>query len=535
MRALRVVAVPLRVEPVPHLEAARERLLTAVLTGYRQLAAPGTARPLEPRLLHGTTTPAGAERRQEGDPAGVPAPGDGPRPGAVRGESRRPVPGSVTDKGPGGKPPLTPRPGGLVVLPALAGLIPLSALAGEPPRWDGRLAALARRFGDAAAEAWAEWSAQAARTLGIYLCPGTVVVPRGDGFEHVALCFGPDGQLLARQPQLHSPPDDHALALVPGDHWAPFTIAGWTASLVVGRDGWIPEVGRWASLEGVRLVVHPGHAREPAPRWEVLAGPWQVVQQTQMYWVHAAPSGSVGGKNLVPQAAVFAPCEITPEGRGWLAWDDTGGPVSAVLERAPLLGIRERYPLDRYLNPALYLRQLLPAYRRLTTAAGERGEGPAPEAPGPVPAPRTPVRDPQDGPAAPAVGEPRRRAGRRRRRRSRVAPPRGAPQGSTGRGTSPLRSDAVAAQDPGGSVLAVPLPAPASDADPYAEPDPAPVPVTGPSPSPGRRRRRRRRRERASTGPATGGPTGDATGRPAGGSGSEAGVDPAREERGGEQ
>ncbi|QIA26793.1 carbon-nitrogen hydrolase family protein [Thermaerobacter sp. PB12/4term] len=597
MRGLRVVAVPIRVEPVPHLEAARERLLSALLAGYRKLAAAEVVRPHPPRLLHGASTPppAGAREpegreRRSGEPAGwEPVPGGGgagatggppsdtgsldPSPPAgagVSGTSQDPAAAGTARTtarraaaGAGGaRLRSTPWPAGLVVLSGLGGLLPLSALAGEPPRWDGRLAALARQFGDAAAEVWSEWAAQAARTLGIYLCPGTVVVPQGEGFEHVALCFGPDGRLLARQAQLHATPEEAALGLIPGDDWTPFTLGGWTASLVVGRDGWIPEVGRWASLEGVRLVLHPGHALDAASRWDLAAGPWQVVQQTQVYWVHAAPSGQAGTRNLVPQAAIFAPCEITPAGRGWLAWEDGGEPAAAVLEAPALAAVREQYPLDRYLHPALYLRQLLPAYRRLAGATGMVEEGQA--APGdgdggPVdPPPALPGLS-----SAPAAGEPaprdagraRRRPAGRRRRRARRAGPAGLPQHAGGAGRTAAAgappADAAAAREPGRTapVAASPPAARPGEAEPASatDPGPGPAPCNGPEGAggppafgrtaagpatapPGRKRRRRKRRPRAApaphgTGPGNGGngipPAGGQGGSPASSSGTQ--------------
>ena len=520
MRALRVVAVPVRVEPVPHLEAARHGLLAAVLEGYRRLAGAEATRALAPRLLQPASQRAG--------------PADGAGSQSTRRPAGRPL-GSPAGTPAAAPPPASPgRAAGLVVLPALAGLLPLGALAGEPPRWDGRLAALAQRYGEAAAEAWFDWSAHAARTLGIYLCPGTVVLPRDDGFEHVAVCFGPDGRLLARQAQLHSGPADATVGLVPGDDWASFPVAGWTATLVVGRDGWIPEVGRWASLEGVRLVIHPGHAPAPASRWELVAGPWQVVQQTQVYWVHAAAGGAVGGRALAPQGAVFAPCEITPEGRGWLAWDDTGEAVAALLEADPLEAIRQRYPLDRYLNPGLYLRYLLPAYRRLAEQQVPAAMADA-EPPGPGAAPGMPPTDRERGEGSGAesgAGDNHRPAGRgtrrRRRRRARKAAAGSAPVSAaveaardggadpTGARPAPV---AVGPQGPDratrSGATAGPAPAAAAawaastGAEGAAQDEPAPASAAEPDPTRRRRRRRRRRRGRGNQdGHASGAPPG---------------------------
>jgi len=263
----------------------------------------------------------------------------------------------------------------LIALPALTGLLPLAAVAGEPPRWDPRLRRLIARHGEALEEMLAEWAAELARTLNVYLCAGTVLVPVASGVQHVALCFGPDGRLVARQAQLHVRPEEAEAGLTGGDEIVTFEVDGWRAALVVGEDGWVPEVARILSLQGVRLVIHPSFHFQPCSRWRVIAGPWQLVQQSQIDWLHVAPGGELGGRALAARAALFAPCEITPEGRGWLADDDSGRPVVVELDPQALADIRERYPLDRFLNPGLYLRELAAAYREALepSGAGDRG------------------------------------------------------------------------------------------------------------------------------------------------------------------
>ncbi|HEY8394617.1 MAG TPA: hypothetical protein VIK92_07470, partial [Thermaerobacter sp.] len=182
----------------------------------------------------------------------------------------------------------------------------------------------------------------------------------------------PDGRLVARQAQLHVRPDEAEVGLTGGDDIVTFEVDGWRAALVVGQDGWVPEVARILSLQGVRLVIHPSFHFQPHSRWRVIAGPWQLVQQSQIYWLHVAPGGELGGRALAPRATLYAPCEITPEGRGWLADDDSGRPVVAGLDGRALADIRQRYPLDRFLNPRLYVRDLAAAYR---AAGGEPQEG----------------------------------------------------------------------------------------------------------------------------------------------------------------
>ncbi|MDI3317965.1 MAG: hypothetical protein QJR14_10175 [Bacillota bacterium] len=202
-----------------------------------------------------------------------------------------------------------------------------------------------------------------------------------------AACFGPEGGPVAVQDELF-PPEGWA----PGGELALFDLAGWPAALVVGEDILWPEVARLAALRGARLLAvaslyppgrpagadgagAPGTAAAPLPGgaagWAQVAGGWQEVQQNQVFAVESPLCGQLAGRSSDGRPAVWAPCEITPGGRGWLDWSpDPERPAAAWLDPGQLASIRNAYPLERFLNPALYRARLAEAYERLT--GGER-------------------------------------------------------------------------------------------------------------------------------------------------------------------
>ncbi|MDI3297788.1 MAG: hypothetical protein QJR08_01320 [Bacillota bacterium] len=209
-----------------------------------------------------------------------------------------------------------------------------------------------------------------------------------------AACFGPEGGPLAVQDELFPPAGWQA-----GDRLELFDLAGWRAAMVVGEDVLWPEVARLATLSGARLLAVPSlypaeEAPRPAPQeepagaalaggqgaagagsdlpggWAQVAGGWQEVQQNQVFAVESPLEGRLGGRLSRGRPAVWAPCEITPDSRGWLDWAaEPGRPAAAWLEAETLEAIREAYPLERFLNPALYRARLAEAYARM--AGGE--------------------------------------------------------------------------------------------------------------------------------------------------------------------
>lgn len=205
----------------------------------------------------------------------------------------------------------------------------------------------------------------AARELASAVIPGSIYLPAGSGrMQHYAAVFDRQGNLVGEQLQTHSDHPDMAVS----DDLVPIAIdAGVRIGLLLGRDAWYPEASRILALSGADVLVAPLAPPEPYPAEEALWGLWQEVQQNQTYGVEAGLMGSLGGRQFAGRAAVYAPCEITPEDSGFLpraGYYVGKGAIVVELSAELLRRVRRDYPMLRQLNPTLYRKHFPMLYRR---------------------------------------------------------------------------------------------------------------------------------------------------------------------------
>ncbi len=216
-----------------------------------------------------------------------------------------------------------------------------------------------------AREAYIAAGSYAARTLGACVVPGSIYVRSGDDrIQEYAAVFDRQGNLVGEQRQTHANPP----AISVSDELATIAVEeGVKIGLLLGRDAWFPEASRILALSGADVLVAPLAPAAPYPAEEALWGMWQEVQQNQTFGVESGLAGQVGSQRYDGRAAVFAPCEITPEASGFLPqpgyYVGTGAQV-ATLKVEDLRRIRRDYPVFRHLNPALYRKHFPMLYRR---------------------------------------------------------------------------------------------------------------------------------------------------------------------------
>lgn len=205
----------------------------------------------------------------------------------------------------------------------------------------------------------------AARELAAAVIPGSLYLPAGSGrMQHYAAVFDRQGNLVGEQLQTHA--DHEGMAV--GDELTPIAVdAGVKIGILLGRDAWYPETARILALSGVDILVAPLAPVEPYSAEEALWGLWQEVQQNQTYGIEAGLTGTLGGRQFGGRAAVYAPCEITPEDSGFLpraGYYVGKGAIVVELSAELLRRVRREYPMMRQLNPTLYRKHFPALYRR---------------------------------------------------------------------------------------------------------------------------------------------------------------------------
>jgi len=262
----------------------------------------------------------------------------------------------------------------LILFPSHAGFFllghPFTASPGEPG-----LSSLVRNHGKDLEENYTAWGRETARRLGVFLCPGTVTVPVGDGMAHRACLFDPRGELVGVQDQTHLSRDEASAGFLPAEQLEPFPTPWGKVGLVVETDNCFPEVARILALQGARILLAPRTLPSPYNYWQQMTGLWPQVQQNQVFGLEALAVGEVGGRSFRGRSSIYAPCEITPGETGILYQAENESQECIGLSRLDFRALRhiqEEYPILRLMNPDLYASHLLPAYKGFKVRNAQR-------------------------------------------------------------------------------------------------------------------------------------------------------------------
>ncbi len=196
-----------------------------------------------------------------------------------------------------------------------------------------------------------------AARLQVYLAPGTVVEREGDQLYNSAYLFGPDGKVVGSQRQTHRTRDEIAWGLLRGDTLRVFDIGTARVGLIIGQDVAYPEVARILALQGANVLLHPAAYGRWSPE-HFLLDLWRDVQSNQVFGIQACLAGK-------GRSAVYAPVEMTPDKRGWLAQacEDAEEIVSSVLDFNALQQVVDDYPIFSFFNCDFYAREFPAVYR----------------------------------------------------------------------------------------------------------------------------------------------------------------------------
>ncbi len=225
--------------------------------------------------------------------------------------------------------------------------------------------------------------AQTARRTRSMLVPGTHVRAFGSSTRHGAYVIAADGSVLAQVWQTHRSRGEEWLFDERGDELPIFETPFGNIGVIVGRDAYYPETARMLALRGADVILSPQATAAPFNPWRQLSGVWKDAQQNQVFAVEAHVQGTLWGQSFEGRSAILAPCEITPDGSGFLSESGDAFLQSAHSDSEPLmweaqvsLNDRSRaqaiFPVLPHLNPVLYKNQ--PWWRTPETPEEPGGE-----------------------------------------------------------------------------------------------------------------------------------------------------------------
>jgi predicted amidohydrolase len=187
---------------------------------------------------------------------------------------------------------------------------------------------------------------EAAGDLAVWLAAGSVPELVDDGLYNTALLFSPRGELVTFHRKAHLYGSAEHQAFLPGDRITTCaTDAFGMVGLCVCFDGDFPEVGRWMSARGARLVLAPSAYERDAETWWDRLYPATAMVNGQ-WWVMANQAGSNPSITLLGGSRIVSPLGDTVVEAARAAPGKTPKPSSIV---APVAFREELERADREL------------------------------------------------------------------------------------------------------------------------------------------------------------------------------------------
>lgn len=181
--------------------------------------------------------------------------------------------------------------------------------------------------GSAALRVYRTVLAHVARTFGLFVQGGSIMVPTKEGrtFNQGDL-FGPRGQLLSTQRKCHLLPLEAGWGLAPGEDLEVVETALGRMAHPICMDATYFETFRILHSKGAEIACLPTADPEPVENpWKSLRGIWPRVQESPMYGVQAAMVGQALGLVFSGRSVVVGPMELTSDGSGLLARSEADG------------------------------------------------------------------------------------------------------------------------------------------------------------------------------------------------------------------
>lgn len=226
-----------------------------------------------------------------------------------------------------------------------------------------------------------------ARYHGMVVVAGSTYLVDTDGaVRHIALVFGPSGELLGQQPAVTLLANEHPMVQA-GQQWHAIQTPLGRLGILIGNDMLYPEAGRLLAYAGADMLVGLGASTKPAHYQRQRYGLLARVEENQLYGVMSFAVGYnpfTPGEDLpyLGRSLLAAPISMTPRLNGVqveMGADSTEGLITAEWN---FLALRELWqadeaPLRTAMPIAATGRTLAALYdRELTIAEATRLAGP---------------------------------------------------------------------------------------------------------------------------------------------------------------
>jgi len=193
-----------------------------------------------------------------------------------------------------------------------------------------------------------------AKYFSIYIYTGSFIHKENKQLYNVGSIIDPNGSIICTQRKVHLTDFEDNIGLARGNQFDVLEAPIGKIAAPVCMDATYFETFHLVRKKGANIVIIPIANNEPYNQWKALRGIWPRVQETYVYGLKSALTGSIGGMHFTGKAGIFAPMEMTTNHDGVIAMtEDSVGDeiVIADLDIKRLIIEREKAQYKNDVNP----------------------------------------------------------------------------------------------------------------------------------------------------------------------------------------
>jgi len=191
------------------------------------------------------------------------------------------------------------------------------------------------------------------KTNNLLICPGSYF-EQVEGKTYHSSCLIKNGKIVLKQRQLYLAKWEQKLGLSRGTKLYFYPYHSFKIALIISTDTFYPQVTRYATLQGVNLVLSPVAIIGKGYFSTQLSGLWQNIQQNTLFGVESGFKGYYNEHSFCSESIIHAPIDITEDENGILAREiNNHSFISASIQANKLQKDIAFQPLKQ-LNPDAY-------------------------------------------------------------------------------------------------------------------------------------------------------------------------------------
>ncbi len=211
-----------------------------------------------------------------------------------------------------------------------------------------------------------------ARSFGVYIMAGSVIIEDKGKLVNRAYLFGPDGEIVGTQDKTHLVEMEMDLGLSAGERLQVFATKLGKIAFPVCMDATYFETFKILKQQGAQIVIIPIANMEEYNYYLALRGIWPRVQESGVFGLKSSLVGELYGIRFSGKAGIFAPLGLTPARDGVIAETasfDRNELVCASIDLTRLDSYADPYFSDQ--NPELYKKYLPDVYHQVKFSSTE--------------------------------------------------------------------------------------------------------------------------------------------------------------------